>query len=227
MGIQRWVGRHDVVIEDEVAPPAAPPPEADSGAAQLPMIAVEKMDWEALTQAIQTCTACKLHEQRTRAVVGTGNRRAEWMIIGEAPGEQEDLQGEPFVGRAGILLNNILASVGLGRDTVYIANVIKCRPPGNRDPAADEIAACLGYLQRQIALIEPRLILIVGRVAAQTLLQTDQPIGKIRGTVYHYGSGKIPVVVTYHPAYLLRRPGEKAKTWQDLKLALKHFSPTA
>jgi DNA polymerase len=142
------------------------------------------------------------------------------LIIGEAPGEQEDLQGEPFVGKAGLLLNNMLSAVGLDRQKVYIANIAKCRPPNNRDPAAEEIEKCLPYLQRQVELIQPKLILVVGRVAAQTLLKTDTPVGKLRGQIHAYPDTQIPMIVTYHPAYLLRRPSEKRQSWDDLKLAL-------
>ncbi len=215
LGITRWV-RRDLPVSAQPVP-HTPPTDDDPASAAT---AASAMDWDALSAAVTGCTACPLHQGRHHAVVGVGHREADWMIIGEAPGEQEDLQGEPFVGRAGLLLNNMLAAVGLSRETVYIANVIKCRPPGNRDPRDDEIAACIGYLERQIELIRPTLILIVGRVAAQTLLATDAPVGRMRGRVHHYGEHRIPVVVTYHPAYLLRRPVEKAKSWADLKLAL-------
>jgi len=161
-----------------------------------------------------------LHGARTQTVFGIGHRGADWLIIGEAPGKDEDLQGEPFVGRAGQLLNAMLLAVGLQREQVYIANILKCRPPNNRDPKADEVACCEAYLARQIALIRPRIILAVGRIAAQNLLKTDTPIGKLRGRVHHYGDTGIPVVATYHPAYLLRSPLEKAKAWRDLQLAL-------
>ncbi len=217
LGITRWV-RRDLAASAQPLPEPPSPIVADTPDPSPP--SVSAMSWEQLTSAVTGCAACPLHAGRHHAVVGVGNRDADWMIIGEAPGEQEDLQGEPFVGRAGLLLNNMLAAVGLSRETVYIANVIKCRPPGNRDPEDGEISACIGYLERQIELIRPSLILIVGRVAAQTLLDTDAPVGRMRGRVHHYGERNIPVVVTYHPAYLLRRPVEKAKSWADLKLAL-------
>lgn len=181
---------------------------------------VESLDWDGLKKRVATCTQCDLHKKRSQAVLGVGNLNADWLIIGEAPGEQEDIQGEPFVGRAGLLLNNMLKAMGLEREQVYIANVVKCRPPGNRDPHADEIASCHAYLQRQIDLIQPKILLVSGRVAAQSLLQTDMPVGRLRGRIHQYPGTDIPLVVTYHPAYLLRKPTEKAKAWQDLKLAL-------
>jgi len=153
-----------------------------------------------------------------------GNREAEWMIIGEAPGADEDRQGEPFVGRAGQLLNAMLLAIGLRREQVFIANILKCRPPDNRDPKPNEVSCCMPYLQRQIDLINPRIILCVGRIAAQNLLSTDTPIGKLRGTVHRFGAQQRPVVVTYHPAYLLRSPGEKRKAWIDLQFALQTFT---
>jgi DNA polymerase len=179
------------------------------------------MGWEALEQAVRTCTRCVLHTTRTQAVFGVGDRRARWMIIGEAPGAEEDRQGEPFVGRAGQLLNAMLEAIGLSRQQVFIANILKSRPPGNRDPKPEESRACLPYLYRQIELIDPVLILCVGRIAAQTLLRTDAPIGKLRGMLHHVGHR--PMIVTYHPAYLLRSPGEKRKSWADLVLAMRTF----
>jgi DNA polymerase len=148
-----------------------------------------------------------------------GNRNAEWMVIGEAPGAEEDKQGEPFVGRAGQLLNAMLRAIGLPREQVFIANILKCRPPSNRDPQPEEVAQCLPYLEQQIALVKPRILLAVGRIAAQNLLASDTPIGKLRGQLHHFGSAQTPLVVTYHPAYLLRSPGEKRKAWEDLKFA--------
>jgi DNA polymerase len=150
-------------------------------------------------------------------VFGVGDRQARLMIIGEAPGADEDRLGEPFVGRAGQLLNAMLAAIGLAREQVYIANIVKCRPPGNRDPHADEAAACRGYLDRQIALVRPRLILAVGGVAAKNLLHTDTAVGRLRARLHRYGESDIPLRVTYHPSYLLRRPEEKAKAWVDLQ----------
>jgi len=164
-------------------------------------------------------TACGLCSSRTQTVFGVGNRQADWLIVGEAPGADEDRQGEPFVGRAGKLLNPMLQAIGLKREQVYIANILKCRPPENRDPAPTEATSCRPFLERQIALIQPRIILAVGRIAAQNLLATDTQIGKLRGRVHHFGAARIPLVVTYHPAYLLRSPREKRKSWDDLRLA--------
>jgi uracil-DNA glycosylase len=176
------------------------------------------MDWTALNAAIQSCTRCELAKSRTQAVQGVGDPHAEWLFIGEAPGANEDRQGEPFVGDAGKLLDAILAAIGLARgNNVFIANVLKSRPPANRDPKPEEVAACLPYLERQIELIQPKLIVALGRFAAQSLLATDTPIGKLRGQVHRYRG--VPLVVTYHPAYLLRNPLDKAKVWEDLVLA--------
>jgi DNA polymerase len=175
-----------------------------------------EMDWEALARAVSECRACALCETRTRTVFGVGSQTAELLIIGEAPGADEDRAGEPFVGRAGQLLTRMLATIGLTREQVYIANVLKCRPPGNRDPRPEEVIQCQGYLLRQIALIGPRLILCVGRIAAQHLLQTDASLGVLRGRWLEFGPRAIPLRVTYHPAYLLRSPDQKAKAWDDL-----------
>lgn len=179
---------------------------------------IARLDWAALEQRVSGCTDCQLCDGRTQTVFGVGDRQAEWMLVGEAPGENEDLQGEPFVGQAGKLLDNMLAAVGLARGrNVFIANVLKCRPPGNRNPEPEEVAQCEPYLRRQIALIQPKLIVVLGRFAAQSLLRTTTPIGKLRGTVHSYEG--IPVVVTYHPAYLLRTLSDKARAWEDLCLA--------
>ncbi len=180
--------------------------------------AIAAMDWPALDAAVAGCTACGLCHTRTNTVFGVGDRQAEWMLIGEAPGENEDLQGEPFVGQAGKLLDNMLVSLGLRRGrNVFIANVLKCRPPGNRNPEPAEVEQCEPFLKQQIALVRPRVIVVLGRFAAQSLLRTTTPIGKLRGTVHSYEG--IPVVVTYHPAYLLRTLTDKARAWEDLCLA--------
>lgn len=192
--------------------PAGPP---DAPAAADPTA----LGWEALAAAVHGCRRCELCESRTQAVFGVGDRRARLMIVGEAPGAEEDRQGEPFVGRAGRLLNAMLCAVGLDRERVFIANILKCRPPGNRDPQPAEVAQCMPYLRRQIELISPALILCVGRIAAQNLLATDTPIGRLRGSLHRLETG-VPVIVTYHPAYLLRSPGEKRKAWEDLKLVI-------
>jgi DNA polymerase len=172
--------------------------------------------WACLASEVAACTACALHRTRTQTVFGVGRRDADLLVIGEAPGAEEDRQGEPFVGPAGKLLNAMLAAIGLRRTEVYIANILKCRPPGNRDPKSEESATCTPFLDRQIALLEPRAILALGRIAAQRLLQSELPIGRLRGQRLHYGKSQIPLVVTYHPAYLLRTPAAKAKSWQDL-----------
>jgi len=181
-------------------------------------VPVAALDWEPLAEAVRECRLCGLCETRTQTVFGVGDRSARLMVIGEAPGAEEDRQGEPFVGRAGMLLNAMLRAAGFERGEVMIANVLKCRPPNNRDPSDEEAERCLPYLRRQIELVDPQVILCVGRIAAQRLLDTDTPIGKLRGRVHRLGGR--PVVVTYHPAYLLRSPGEKRKSWEDLKLAL-------
>lgn len=183
-----------------------------------------KLDWETLRARVLACKRCDLHRQRTQAVFGVGNQAAQWLIIGEAPGADEDRQGEPFVGRAGKLLNNMLLAIGLKREEVYIANIVKCRPPNNREPAPEEARSCEPYLARQIELIQPRIILAVGRIAAQNLLKTDTPVGSLRGKRFTYADTDIPVIVTYHPAYLLRSPQEKRKAWQDLQFAREIFS---
>jgi uracil-DNA glycosylase len=175
--------------------------------------------WSDLQNEVAGCTKCGLCETRTRTVFGTGNKTADWMIIGEAPGQHEDEQGKPFVGKAGQLLTEMLRSVGLGRDDVFITNILKCRPPSNRDPKPDEAENCSDYLRRQRELVKPKIILAVGRIAAQTLLNTDAPLSKLRNRVHRLEN--TPVVVVYHPAYLLRSLLEKRKAWQDLLLAVR------
>lgn len=190
----------------------------DTGPALDRCSQIQRMDWAELKQAILTCTACDLHKTRTQGVVGVGDEKAEWLIIGEAPGADEDAQGEPFVGQAGKLLDAMLAAIDLKRgENVYIANVLKSRPPGNRNPAPEEVAACLPYLERQIQLIQPKLILALGRFAVQSLLNTEEAISRLRGRVHQYQG--VPLIVTYHPAYLLRNLPDKAKAWEDLCLA--------
>lgn len=185
---------------------------------------ISQLAWPELQAAVSACSGCELHQQRTQTVFGVGDQQADWLIIGEAPGQQEDLMGEPFIGRAGSLLNNMLIAVGQPREQVYIANVVKCRPPGNRDPKPEETMTCQTYLRRQVALLKPKIILLVGRIAAQSLLDTTVPVGKLRGQVHKFPDSEIPMIVTYHPAYLLRRPSEKAKSWDDLKLAMRTYS---
>jgi DNA polymerase len=208
-------------------PVALQPPPA--GATPRPAVtqvagdpAVAALGWPELETAVKSCTRCPLHQSRTQGVFGVGNRTARWMIVGEAPGADEDRQGEPFVGRAGQLLNSMLKAIGLKREEVFIANILKSRPPNNRDPKPEEVQACIPYLFRQIELVDPTLILCVGRIAAQTLLDTSVTIGKLRGQVHRLASGR-PMIVTYHPAYLLRSPVEKRKSWADLVLAMQTF----
>lgn len=210
LGIDRYVSRHAPVP----APGSAPASTSTSASAD---------EWETLRAEVAACTKCALCESRTQTVFGVGDRAARWLIVGEAPGAEEDRRGEPFVGRAGQLLNSMLRAVGLSRETVFIANVLKCRPPGNRDPKPDEAASCMPYLLRQVELIEPEVIVAVGRVPAQTLLGTDAAVARLRGRVHRFGDRGIPLVVTYHPAYLLRAPAEKRKAWDDLKLARSLF----
>ena len=182
------------------------------------------LEWEPLEAMVAGCTRCTLCQTRTKTVFGTGDRHARWMFIGEAPGADEDRQGEPFVGRAGQLLTSMLRAIGLRREDVYIANILKCRPPGNRDPRPEEAAQCRGYLERQIELVEPAIVVAVGRIAAQNLLATEVPLARLRGRLHALGARGWPVVVTYHPAYLLRSPGEKRKVWQDLLFARQELA---
>jgi DNA polymerase len=178
----------------------------------------QQRTWIELKQAVPACTACGLHASRTQTVFGVGDEKADWLLVGEAPGAEEDRLGEPFVGQAGRLLDNMLAALGLRRgDNVYICNVLKCRPPGNRNPEPDEVAKCTPFLLRQIELIEPKLIVAMGRFAAQTLLNTDASIASLRGRVHRYAER--PLIVTYHPAYLLRNLPDKSKAWSDLVFA--------
>jgi DNA polymerase len=202
------------------APVATPAPAGLPARVLAPLAGpVADMDWDALAETVAACQACGLCHSRRHTVFGVGDRQADWLVVGEAPGEMEDLQGEPFVGPAGKLLDNMLRSIGLGRDeNVYIANVLKCRPPGNRNPEPAEVAQCEPYLRRQVALLQPKIILAMGRFAVQSLLGSTEPIGKLRGQIHHYAG--VPVVVTYHPAYLLRNLPDKAKAWADLCLAL-------
>lgn len=202
---------------EEPAPPFVAEPQRTAAVPDREA-AIAAMEWPALDAAVAGCTACGLCKTRTNTVFGVGDRQAEWMLVGEAPGENEDLQGEPFVGQAGKLLDNMLGSLGLARGrNVFIANVLKCRPPDNRNPEPAEVEQCEPFLRRQIALVRPKVIVVLGRFAAQSLLRTTTPIGKLRGTVHRYEG--IPVVVTYHPAYLLRTLTDKARAWEDLCLA--------
>ena len=241
MGIRLWASpRPDPVPGESPTPPAPPPggweveavasPAVDAAARGSRAVGVETMDWAQLRQAVVDCTACKLCSGRRQTVFGVGHERAHWMIVGEAPGEQEDRQGEPFVGKSGQLLDNMLRAIGLTRTEadaprqVYIANTLKCRPPGNRNPEPEELAQCEPFLIRQIALVQPRIILAMGRYAVQSLLRSDEPIGRLRGRVHRYQG--VPLIVTYHPAYLLRNLDDKAKAWDDLCLAMATAAAT-
>jgi uracil-DNA glycosylase len=242
LGLQAWVVRG----QSPVAVPAVPAVAAVAAVAAVPEVASvyapkreaavvrepspelprdptaareAGADWIELRARVAACTRCTLCNTRTQTVFGVGNQAAQWLIVGEAPGAEEDRQGEPFVGRAGQLLNSMLHAIGLPREQVYIANVLKCRPPGNRDPSAAEAAECLPYLEQQIALLKPKVMLAVGRIAAQNLLRTDVTLGRLRQQVHVFGASRVPLVVTYHPAYLLRTPTDKRKAWEDLKFA--------
>jgi len=209
MGIDVWVPR------DAVEPETSDIVQGDSAVA-------DGMDWSELQRCVADCSRCELAASRTNTVFGVGNQDADWMIIGEAPGAEEDRRGEPFVGRAGKMLDEMLRAVGHRRDSVFIANILKCRPPNNRDPKPSEAAECRDYLERQIALVKPKVILAVGKIAAQNLLGCDDPVGRMRGRPHELNG--IPLVVTYHPAYLLRSPSQKRKSWSDLCLARRLMS---
>jgi len=235
MGVRLWPTEPETSAPpDRALPPieraadpvaAAPAPRAATPVAAAAS-SVGTMDWPVLRDTVAACTACKLCESRRQTVFGVGSTRAHWMIVGEAPGEQEDRQGEPFVGKSGQLLDNMLRTVALtrGEDAepahqVYIANTLKCRPPGNRNPQPDELAQCEGFLIRQVQLLQPKIILAMGAFAVQSLLRSTEPVGRLRGRVHHYQG--VPLVVTYHPAYLLRNLVDKAKAWDDLCLAVE------
>ena len=233
LGIDRWVSRHAPPETAAAEMPAEPRREAHAGAARAPEPVPAPLspdaltDWGVLRERVAAWTACDLCKTRTQTVFGVGNTRSDWLIIGEAPGAEEDRQGEPFVGRAGQLLNAMLLAIGLPRETVFIANILKCRPPGNRDPKPAEVSRCLPFLSAQIGLLKPKIILVVGRIAAQTLLATDAPLARLRGRLHHYGAAQTPLVITYHPAYLLRTPSDKRKAWDDLKFARAHYARLA
>jgi uracil-DNA glycosylase len=226
MGVDVWIDKNTPVpvgentVEESIAQKTVAR-EADSTAPVFPA------EFESLAKQVADCQQCVLHESRTQTVFGVGNPNADWLVIGEAPGADEDRQGEPFVGRAGKLLNSMLLAMGLPREQVFIANILKCRPPNNRDPQPEEVAACESYLRQQIDLIKPKIILAVGRIAAQNLLKLETPIGKMRGNRYQFPDSELPVIVTYHPAYLLRSPREKRKVWEDLKFAMQTYKGIA
>lgn len=207
---------------------AAEPEPAMPDTAAVAMAETATMDWPALKSCVAQCTACGLHKGRNRTVFGVGDEQADWLFVGEGPGADEDAQGEPFVGQAGKLLDNMLAAIELKRGVnVYIANIVKCRPPGNRNPQTDEAVACAPYLKRQIALIRPKLIVALGKVAAVNLLGREATISSLRGQVHDCNG--VPLIVTYHPAYLLRTPQDKARAWEDLCFAvesMRHLQST-
>jgi len=231
MGIELWRMRDAParpavhMVERDGRSLSVPESVSDPGEPVSPALdpGLGSLSWEELQVRAAGCTACDLHPTRTQTVFGVGDRNASLMVIGEAPGADEDRQGEPFVGRAGKLLDAMLAAIGFSRDQAYIANIIKCRPPANRDPHIEEAAACQPFLHRQIELIQPRLILSVGRVSAHNLLGTDESVGRLRGRLHRFDPGGIPLIVTYHPAYLLRRPQEKSKSWEDLQAAYRQL----
>lgn len=238
MGIESWQLRQSaflaespiiepvIAVEPVITMQQNPiPPEIPIAAVLSPPIVtpspVPPDNWELLQNEVANCRKCSLCETRTQTVFGMGNKNPDWLFIGEAPGEQEDLQGKPFVGVAGALLTEMLRAIGLSREDIFIANILKCRPPGNRDPKIDEMSLCRPFLDRQIALLKPKIIIAVGRIAAHQLLNTNETIGKLRGKVYSMNG--IPLIVFYHPAYLLRSLSQKRKAWQDLQLALKTY----
>ena len=233
IGVDVWIPRRSEALATSASVPAGPtvtPVLAEAISEPVRDAPAPTATWESLRAEVLACNKCILHSTRTQGVFGVGNREAQWLVVGEAPGAEEDRRGEPFVGRAGHLLDAMLKAIGLSRATnVYIANVLKSRPPGNRDPRPEEVAACLPFLMRQIELLRPRLMLAVGRIAAQNLLATDASLGRLRGKVHHFGEFNTPLIVTYHPAYLLRTPADKRKAWEDLKFARSVFrglSPT-
>jgi len=218
MGIDVWVSRDSPPNEQHLIVD-----EADHSVIDQANITAEPIDdhWQALQQQVELCHQCALSETRATTVFGEGDVNADWMLIGEAPGQTENLEGKPFLGQSGFLLTEMLRAIGLNRETAYITNVVKCSPPNNKDPKVDELKSCNDFLQRQMTLLKPKIILAVGRVAAHSLLGTKQPLSELRGIVHYVN--EIPVVVVYHPAYLLRSLLEKRKAWQDLQLALKTY----
>lgn len=212
MGIEVWSPRTKAEVPEAVV----------LGDQEFPVDSEEAAtgDWQGLESQVAKCTACALHSTRTQTVFGVGHKNPTWLVVGEAPGADEDAKGEPFVGRAGKLLDAMLQAAGFERPQVYITNIVKCRPPNNRNPKPEEAEACGSFLAKQIAWLQPRLILAVGRVAANNLLDNDLALGRMRGAIHRYGSKNVPVIVTYHPAYLLRKPSEKRKVWEDLCAAL-------
>jgi len=228
MGLTQWVRRDLDVLTDNVLADNIPVPSllenkpvhesvAEKENSYITATPDQRQElWRILQARVTQCTSCELHKGRKQTVFGIGHKQARLLIVGEAPGVEEDSQGEPFVGPAGKLLNNMLFALGLQRSDVYIANILKCRPPDNRDPRPDEVKCCHSFIQQQMDLIQPDIILAVGRIAAQNLLKSKETIGRLRGKQFEYGVNKIPLIATYHPAYLLRSPKQKSKAWQDL-----------
>ncbi len=238
IGIRRWLERSavaDSVAAQEEQPVTAKPgipaarvaakPQAETEVIapeiKLPVIDIPLDNWDAIHQSIHRCELCELAQNCMQKVPGIGNQQAELMIIGEGPGHDEDIKGEPFVGRSGQLLDKMLAAIGIARSQVFITNIVKCRPPNNRDPHVDEVQSCDKFLQAQIKQIKPEVILSVGRVSAHSLLHCNDPVGKLIKTIHQLPGAEIPVKVTYHPAYLLRTPSAKAIAWQDMKTLYK------
>ena len=235
MGITQWVLRDPqgsseppvgsgpaAPVESPALEAEAPSESTDAPTAPAPEPVApdsEILTLDSLRSQVADCTACELSQSRSNTVFGEGPGQADWMFVGEAPGQQEDLQGRPFVGRAGSLLTQMLLALGLKREQVFIANTLKCRPPSNRDPQPQELQACEKFLLAQIELVQPEVMVALGRFSAQALTATEQPLSRLRGRVYQYGPAQIPLVVTYHPAYLLRQPADKGKVWADLLLA--------
>lgn len=226
LGIEQWVARAGERASASAEAPAVGAPAAQPHASPAAIPVAD--GWDELRAEVAGCLRCGLSATRTQTVFGVGSTQAPWLIIGEAPGAEEDRRGEPFVGRGGQLLDAMLLAIGLRRgENAFIANILKCRPPGNRDPRPEEVACCMPYLMRQIRLLRPRVILAVGRIAAQNLLATDVPLGRLRGRVHSFGELNTPLIVTYHPAYLLRTPADKRKAWDDLKFARGVFAQQA
>jgi uracil-DNA glycosylase family 4 len=226
LGANAEPSQAEPIVEPVAAPVPAPEvrePAPARVAAPAPAGDDATLGWAELRRRVAACVRCGLHATRTNTVFGVGDEAADWMFIGEAPGADEDAQGEPFVGRSGQLLTSMIAALGYTRQQVFIANILKCRPPENRDPLPEEVGHCLPYLARQVALVQPKIIVCVGRIAAQNLLGVDTPIGKLRGQVHRFRDSGIPVVVTYHPSYLLRSPSQKRVAWDDLKLARRTY----
>ena len=233
MGIEQWVRRESPplpvdALDDKPVVEEVEHTEIEEATPEIELTPtqsreshnVDDLDWNDLETKVQECKVCDLHVTRTNAVFGAGDQNADWMLVGEAPGADEDKQGEPFVGPAGQLLTAMLQAMGLQRKQVYITNILKCHLPENRDPHDDELQCCQPYLRRQIELVQPKIILAIGRVAAQNLLECNDTMKDMHGQRFEYANTGIPIVATYHPAYLLRKPSEKRKSWQDLQFAM-------